>query len=173
MLVSMAVNGKPYRAEVEPRLLLVDYLRDELALTGTKVGCDTGRCGTCIVLINGKSVKSCSLLAAQIEGGEVTTIEGVALNGQMNELQQGFWEMHGLQCGFCTPGMVMSLSELLQHNVSPTADEIRDWLQGTLCRCTGYHNVVRAVQHAAKQMREAQVSVVEPDVQAPAPVTVP
>lgn len=158
MQVSIKVNGKSYDADVEPRLLLVDFLRDILGLTGTKVGCDTNQCGTCNVLLNGLSVKSCTVLAVQADGSELVTIEGVAQNGQLHLLQEAFWEMHGLQCGFCTPGMIMSLIDLLQHNSNPSEAEIRNALEGTLCRCTGYHNVVRAVQHAVQMMQKADSS---------------
>ncbi len=158
MQVSIKVNGKPYDADVEPRMLLVDFLRDILGLTGTKVGCDTNQCGTCNILLNGVSVKSCTVLAVQADGSELVTIEGVAQNGQLHLLQEAFWEMHGLQCGFCTPGMIMSLIDLLQHNSNPSEAEIRNSLEGTLCRCTGYHNVVRAVQHAVEIMQKADSS---------------
>jgi len=145
------VNGKQYTSEVEPRLLLVHYLRDVLALTGTHVGCDTSQCGACTVLVNGESVKSCTMLAVQADGASVTTIEGLAKDGKLHPLQEGFWEMHGLQCGFCTPGMIMSAVDLLQRNPNPSEQEIREGLEGNICRCTGYHNIVRAVQYAAKQ----------------------
>jgi carbon-monoxide dehydrogenase small subunit len=156
MQISMTVNGELQRADVEPRLLLVDFIRDVLGLTGTKVGCDTAQCGTCTVLVNGRSVKSCSMLAVQADDCKIKTIEGVAQNGQLNALQEGFWEKHGLQCGFCTPGMIMGLSDLLQHNASPSEDEIRAWLDGNLCRCTGYQNVIRAVYYAIEKMQQAQ-----------------
>jgi carbon-monoxide dehydrogenase small subunit len=133
-------------AEVEPRVLLVDFLRDDLGLTGTKVGCDTGQCGSCVVHLNGTSVKSCEVLALQANGADVTTIEGVNVNGDLHALQEALWAKHGLQCGFCTPGVVMSLLDLLAQNPSPTEHEIRAWLVGNLCRCTGYQSVVRAVQ---------------------------
>lgn len=149
--ITLSVNGKQYTSEVEPRLLLVHYLRDVLGLTGTHVGCDTSQCGACTVLVNGESVKSCTVLAVQADGASVTTIEGLAKDGKLHPLQEGFWEMHGLQCGFCTPGMIMSAVDLLQRNPDPSEDEIREGLEGNLCRCTGYHNIVRAVQYAAKQ----------------------
>jgi carbon-monoxide dehydrogenase small subunit len=146
MRTSFRVNGQTVRSEVEPRVLLVDLLRDEIRLTGTKVGCDTGQCGSCIVHLNGASVKSCEVLAVQANGTDVTTIEGISVNGDLHALQEALWAEHGLQCGFCTPGMVMSLLDLLAQNSSPTEHEIRTWLVGNLCRCTGYHSVVRAVQ---------------------------
>jgi carbon-monoxide dehydrogenase small subunit len=146
MRTSFRVNGQPVSSEVEPRVLLVDMLRDELGLTGTKVGCDTGQCGSCVVHLNGVSTKSCEVLAVQAGGADVTTIEGVSVNGDLHPLQEALWARHGVQCGFCTPGMIMSLLDLLAHSSSPTEAEIRSWLAGTLCRCTGYHSVVRAVQ---------------------------
>ena len=149
--ITLSVNGKQYTSEVEPRLLLVHYLRDALGLTGTHVGCDTSQCGACTVLVNGESVKSCTMLAVQADGASITTIEGLAQGGKLHPLQEGFWEMHGLQCGFCTPGMIMSAVDLLQRNPNPTEQEIREGLEGNICRCTGYHNIVRAVQYAAKQ----------------------
>jgi aerobic carbon-monoxide dehydrogenase small subunit len=152
MHVLITVNGNAYNADVEPRILLVDFLRDTLDLTGTKIGCDTGQCGSCNVLLNGVSVKSCAVLAVQADGEDVVTIEGVAQNGQLHALQEGLWEMHGLQCGFCTPGMVISLLDLLQKNANPGEADIREALEGNLCRCTGYHNVVLAVQHAVERI---------------------
>jgi carbon-monoxide dehydrogenase small subunit len=151
--VRVAVNGVDYAAEVEPRLLLVHFLRDNLGLTGTHVGCDTSQCGSCVVYLNGEAVKSCTVLTVQADGGEVTTIEGLAKDGQYDPVQQGFWEMHGLQCGYCTPGMIISARALLERNPNPTEEEIRHGLEGNLCRCTGYQNIVRAVQYAAGQMR--------------------
>lgn len=145
MLVSLTVNNKDYSADVEPRLLLVDFIRDVLGFTGTKVGCETGQCGACVVQINGRSVKGCSLLAVQSDGCSIETIEGVAQNGQMHMLQEELWAQHGLQCGFCTPGVIMSLLDLLQHSAAPDEQEIRGWLEGNLCRCTGYQSIVRAV----------------------------
>ncbi|MCG8361057.1 MAG: (2Fe-2S)-binding protein [Kiloniellales bacterium] len=150
--VSMTVNGQAVSRDVEARTLLVQYLRDQLGLTGTHVGCDTSQCGACVVHVNGESVKSCTLLAAQAEGAEVKTIEGMASNGTLHPLQEAFREHHGLQCGFCTPGMIMSAADLLQKNPSPSEGEIREWLEGNLCRCTGYHNIVKAIQAAAGQM---------------------
>jgi aerobic carbon-monoxide dehydrogenase small subunit len=153
--VSVTVNGRRYQHDVPPRLLLVHYLREHLNLTGTHVGCDTSQCGACVVHVNGKSVKSCTMLAVQADGGEITTIEGLAQNGKYHPMQEGFWEMHGLQCGFCTPGMIMSASALLQANANPSDDEIRHALEGNLCRCTGYENIVRAVRYAAEHMSGA------------------
>lgn len=146
MRTSFKVNGQVINFEAEPRVLLVDLLRDELGLTGTKIGCDTGQCGSCLVHFNGVSVKSCEILAVQASGADVITIEGISANGDLNALQEALWANHGLQCGFCTPGMVMSLLDLLAQNPSPTEDQIRSGLMGNLCRCTGYHSVVRAVQ---------------------------
>ena len=157
MQTSIKVNGEEYTADVEPRLLLVDFLRDNLGLTGTKNGCDTGQCGVCTILLNGVSVKSCTVLAVQADSSDVLTIEGVAQDDRFSSLPEGFSEMHGLQCGFCTPGMVMSSIDLLQHNPNPSEAEIRYWLDGVLCRCTGYHNVVRAVQYAAEKMQQDRV----------------
>lgn len=150
--ISVTVNGTTHTSEVEPRLLLVEYIRDVLNLTGTHVGCDTSNCGACTVSLNGAAVKSCTLFAVQADGGEVTTIEGLASNGDLHPLQEGFWEMHGLQCGFCTPGMIMSANDLLQKNPNPSEAEIRHGLAGNFCRCTGYHNIVKAVQYAADKM---------------------
>ena len=155
--ISATVNGRTYKNEVEPRTLLVHYLRDQLNLTGTHVGCDTSQCGACTVLMNGISVKSCTVLAAQADGAEITTIEGLAKGAQLHPIQEGFWEKHGLQCGFCTPGMIMSAYDLLQNNPNPSEEEIRHGLEGNLCRCTGYHNIVKAVQYAAAKMRGEEV----------------
>ncbi len=148
--VTIQVNGVAQTREVEPRMLLVHFLRDELGLTGTHVGCDTSQCGACTVLIDGMAVKSCSLFAVQGEGRAVTTIEGLAQNGKLHPVQQAFTDQHGLQCGFCTPGMILSTCELLARNPSPSESEIRAGLEGNLCRCTGYHNIVKAVQQAAR-----------------------
>ena len=153
MHVSLTVNGQREVTDVEPRTLLVHLLREELGLTGTHVGCDTSYCGACTVIVDGNTVKSCTMLAVQAQGAEVTTIEGLAANGDLHPIQEGFWERHGLQCGFCTPGMIMSAVGLLSENGSPTEDEIRHGLEGNLCRCTGYHNIVRAVEYAAAKMR--------------------
>lgn len=147
--VTMTVNGKEVSADVEPRTLLVTFLRENLRLTGTHVGCDTSQCGACVVHVNGKSVKSCTMLAVQASGGDVTTIEGLSDGKNLHPMQAAFREHHGLQCGFCTPGMIMSAVDLLQNNPSPTEHEIRDWLEGNICRCTGYQNIVKAIQHAA------------------------
>ena len=155
--ISATVNGRTYKNEVEPRTLLVHYLRDQLNLTGTHVGCDTSQCGACTVLMNGISVKSCTVLAAQADGAEITTIEGLAKGAQLHPIQEGFWEKHGLQCGFCTSGMIMSAYDLLQNNPNPSEEEIRHGLEGNLCRCTGYHNIVKAVQYAAAKMRGEEV----------------
>jgi carbon-monoxide dehydrogenase small subunit len=151
--VSMTVNGKQVSGEVEGRTLLSDFLRQNLSLTGTHIGCDTSQCGACVIHVDGTSVKSCTMLAVQADGSEVVTIEGLAKNGQMHPMQAAFKEHHGLQCGFCTPGMVMSAIDLLQHNSDPSEEEIRDWLEGNICRCTGYHNIVKAIQAAAQDMR--------------------
>jgi aerobic carbon-monoxide dehydrogenase small subunit len=149
--VTVTVNGREESREVEPRLLLVHFLRDTLGLTGTHVGCDTSNCGACTVLLDGESVKSCTVLAAQADGAQVTTIEGMANNGDLHPLQQAFWEHHGLQCGYCTPGMIMAAADLLQRNPQPTEEEVREGLAGNLCRCTGYHNIVKAVMAASGQ----------------------
>jgi carbon-monoxide dehydrogenase small subunit len=148
--VQMTVNGRAHEHEVEPRLLLVHYLRDTLGLTGSHVGCDTTSCGACTVHLNGEAVKSCTVLAVQADGAEVRTIEGMATNGELHPLQEAFWTNHGLQCGYCTPGMIMAAADLLERNPNPTEDEVRHGLEGNLCRCTGYHNIVRAVLDAAK-----------------------
>ena len=150
--INVTVNGKATRGEVEPRLLLVHYLRDVLGLTGTHVGCDTSQCGACTVIVDGVSVKSCTLFAVQADGSDVLTIEGLARNGQMHPVQEGFCQEHGLQCGFCTPGMIMASYELLGRNPHPSEPEIRAGLEGNLCRCTGYHNIVKAVQYAADKL---------------------
>ncbi len=149
--VSMTVNGQPAAGDVEGRTLLVEFLREQLRLTGTHVGCDTSQCGACVVHVNGKSVKSCTMLAAQADGAEITTIEGLATNGELHPVQAAFKENHGLQCGFCTPGMVMSAVDLLNTNANPSEREIREWLEGNICRCTGYNNIVKAIQAAAGQ----------------------
>ncbi len=150
--IKVTVNGVVYERSVEPRLLLVNFLRDVLDLTGTHVGCDTSSCGACTVLLNGKAVKSCTLLAVQVDGAEITTIEGLATNGELHPLQEGFWQEHGLQCGFCTPGMIMAAYQLLEENPNPSEAEIRHALEGNYCRCTGYHNIVKSVQYAAKKL---------------------
>ena len=147
--VSMTVNGKSVTGEVEPRTLLVQFIREQLGLTGTHVGCDTSQCGACVVHVNGDSAKSCTLLAVQADGADVTTIEGLADGDKLHPMQEAFRDNHGLQCGFCTPGMVMSAVDLLKKNPKPTEAEIREGLEGNICRCTGYHNIVKAVQQAA------------------------
>jgi carbon-monoxide dehydrogenase small subunit len=151
--VSMTVNGQAVTRDVEPRTLLVDFLRQHLDLTGTHVGCDTSQCGACVVHLNGQSVKSCTVLALQATGSQVTTIEGLAKDGELHPMQAAFREHHGLQCGFCTPGMIMSAVDLVKRNPDPSEEEIREWLEGNLCRCTGYHNIVKAISAAAAQMR--------------------
>jgi carbon-monoxide dehydrogenase small subunit len=148
--VSLRLNGKPIRAEVEARTLLVEMLRERLGLTGTHVGCDTSQCGACTVHVDGRSVKSCTMFAVEAEGREVTTIEGLARDGDLHPMQAAFREHHGLQCGFCTPGMIMSATDLVARRPGASEREIREWLEGNLCRCTGYHNIVRAVQAAAR-----------------------
>jgi carbon-monoxide dehydrogenase small subunit len=149
--VRVDVNGETRESEVEPRLLLVHYLRDVLGLTGTNIGCDTSNCGACTVHLNGESVKSCTVLAVQADGTEVRTIEGMGKDGALHPLQEAFWANHGLQCGFCTPGMIMAAADLLNRNPQPTEEEVRKGLEGNLCRCTGYHNIVKAVLDAAGQ----------------------
>ena len=149
MQVSITVNGQTYERDVEPRLLLVHFLREVLDLTGTKVGCDTSQCGSCTVHLDGVALKSCTMLAVQADGREVTTIEGLAQNGELHPMQESFWEHHGLQCGFCTPGMIMASTAFLNENSNPSEAEIRHNLEGNICRCTGYQNIVRAVQAAA------------------------
>ena len=152
--VSITVNGQAHEDAVEPRLLLVHYLRDKLGLTGTHVGCDTTNCGACTVHLNGEAVKSCTILAVQADGAAVKTIEGMAAaEDQLHPLQEAFWNKHGLQCGYCTPGMIMTATQILERNPDPSEDEIRRGLEGNLCRCTGYQHIVDAVQHAAKAMK--------------------
>ncbi len=147
--VSITVNGKPRKADVEPRLLLAHFLREHLNLTGTHIGCDTSQCGACTVIIDGRSAKSCTMFAVQADGCQITTIEGLAKDGQLHPLQTGFWEEHGLQCGYCTPGMIMSAVNLLNDNPKPTEAQIREGISGNFCRCTGYQHIVNAVQNAA------------------------
>ena len=151
--VSMTVNGKAVSGEVEPRTLLVQFIRENLRLTGTHVGCDTSQCGACVVHINGTSVKSCTQLAVQCEGAEVKTIESLATDGELHPMQEAFRQNHGLQCGFCTPGMVMSAVDLVKENPYPSEQEIREWLEGNICRCTGYHNIVKSIKAGAEAMR--------------------
>jgi carbon-monoxide dehydrogenase small subunit len=153
MQVGLTVNGRPVSVDVEPRTLLVHLIRENLHLTGTHVGCETSYCGACTVLVDGLTIKSCTMLAVQAAGTEITTIEGLADDGELHPVQEGFWERHGLQCGFCTPGMIMSAVGLLAQNPDPSEDEIRHGIDGNLCRCTGYHNIVRAIEYAAAKMR--------------------
>ena len=150
--IEINVNGQSRQAEVEPRTLLVHFLREDLGLTGTKIGCDTSQCGACVVMLDGIAVKSCTCLAVQVDGSNVTTIEGLAQNGELHAVQQAFWDNHGLQCGFCTAGMIMSVVDLLNKNPHPSAQEVRDGLEGNICRCTGYHNIVKATLAAANAM---------------------
>jgi carbon-monoxide dehydrogenase small subunit len=150
--VKTTINGQAYSHEVEPRLLLVHYIRETVGLTGTHVGCDTSQCGACTILMNGQAVKSCTLFAVQADGATMTTIEGLAKNGELHPIQQGFWEKHGLQCGFCTPGMIMAAYQMLERYPNPSEEQIRHQLEGNLCRCTGYHNIVKAIQWAAENM---------------------
>ena len=154
--VAVNVNGQPKQEEVEARLLLVHFIRETIGLTGTHIGCDTSNCGACTVLLDGQAVKSCTILAAQADGSAIQTIEGVEQNGQLSPLQDGFWQEHGLQCGFCTPGMIMTATALLASNPSPSEAEIRLGISGNLCRCTGYVNIVKAIQYGAAKMREQQ-----------------
>jgi len=156
--VSFQVNGNPVTVDVEPRTLLVEALRQNLGLTGTHVGCDTSQCGCCVVHVDGASVKACTMLAMQAEGSEVTTIEGLAHGEALHPMQAAFRDHHGLQCGFCTPGMIMSAVDLLQHNPRPSEHEIRDWLEGNICRCTGYHNIVKAIQACAEATAGSRVA---------------
>ena len=155
MLVKVAINGEKHEAEVEARLLLVHLIRENLRLTGTHIGCDTSHCGACTVLLDGRPIKSCTMFAVQVHGREITTVEGLEQDGKLHPLQEGFMAEHGLQCGYCTPGMMLAAIDLLKDNPDPTDDEVRDGLEGNLCRCTGYVNIVRAVQAAAAQMRGA------------------
>ena len=150
--VSLEINGKKFVKEVNDHTILSDFLRDSLNLTGTHVGCDTSQCGACVVHIGGRSIKSCTVLASELEGSKITTVEGLAKNGKMHPIQEAFKKLHGLQCGFCTPGMVMSALDLLQNNNNPSDKEIRDWLEGNICRCTGYQNIVAAVKEAASKL---------------------
>ena len=161
MKIQVKVNGVNYTNEVEPRLLLVHYLRDVLRLTGTHVGCDTSSCGACTIHVNGKATKSCTMLAVQADGCEIITIEGLANNEELHPLQEGFRECHGLQCGFCTPGMIMVSAELLKENSNPSDEDIRHALEGNFCRCTGYHNIVRSVQYAAEKMKTEKIKTEE------------
>jgi aerobic carbon-monoxide dehydrogenase small subunit len=153
-LISLTVNGRRVSHEVEPRLLLIHYLRDVLSFTGPHIGCETSLCGACTVEVDGKAIKSCSMFAVQADGKSVTTIEGLAQNGKMHQVQESFWEEHGLQCGYCTPGMIMAVKQLLERNPEPTDAEIRHGIEGNLCRCTGYQHIVNAVKHASARMKE-------------------
>ena len=155
--VSIQVNGTATSAEVEPRLLLVHYLRDELGLTGTNVGCDTSQCGSCTILVDGEAVKACTILAVQADGSEVTTIEGLAEDGELHPIQQAFWDNHGLQCGFCTPGMILTATEILKNHPKATEEQVRHGLEGNICRCTGYENIVKSIV-AAESMKPAKKS---------------
>ncbi|HKE18614.1 MAG TPA: (2Fe-2S)-binding protein [Kofleriaceae bacterium] len=152
-MITVKVNQQSHVVDVEPRTLLVELLRDQLRLTGTHVGCDTSQCGACVVHVNGVSVKSCTMLAVEADGADITTIEGLAVDGALHPVQAAFQEEHGLQCGFCTPGMVMSAVDLIARNPSPSEHDVRHWLEGNICRCTGYHNIVKAVLSAADTMR--------------------
>jgi carbon-monoxide dehydrogenase small subunit len=158
--VSVTVNGTPHHDEVEPRLLLVYYLREVLGLTGTHIGCDTTSCGACTVLMNGKAVKSCTVLAVQADGAQILTVEGLAQNGQLHPIQEGFWEEHGLQCGFCTPGMMLTALQILERNPSPSDKEIRHGLDGNLCRCTGYQHIVNSIMYAARKLKETHMPAI-------------
>lgn len=149
--ISISVNGVSHKHEVEPRLLLVHYLRDVLGLTGTHIGCETSLCGACTILIDGQAIKSCTMLAVQADGANLTTIEGLMTNGELHPVQEGFWERHGLQCGYCTPGMIMAATQIIDRNDNPSREEIRHGLEGNLCRCTGYQHIVEAVEYAAKK----------------------
>ena len=157
--MTVTVNGTQHEADVEPRTLLVYFLREQLGLTGTAVGCDTSSCGACTVLVNGESVKSCTMLAVQADGHDITTIEGLAQDGSLHPVQQAFHEHHGLQCGYCTPGMILAVVSYLKENPDPTEEDVRRALEGNLCRCTGYHNIVKAVLAAAEELRSATATV--------------
>lgn len=152
MKITLTINGKKYEEDVEPRLLLVHFIRERAGLTGTHIGCESSICGACTVLVDGKSVKSCTMFAVQANGADLTTVEGLSTNGELHPVQEGFWEKHGLQCGFCTPGMLMSACELLKHQPDPTEAQIRQGIEGNLCRCTGYQNIVDAVRYAADKI---------------------
>lgn len=158
--INLTVNGQPHQGTIEPRLLLVHYLRDHLRLTGTHIGCDTSQCGACAILMNGEAVKSCTLFAVQADGADLMTIEGIATGEQLHPIQEGFHAEHGLQCGYCTPGMVIAAYDLLRENLDPTEAEIRHALHGNICRCTGYQHIVKAIQHAAATLRTQGIAVV-------------
>ncbi len=166
--ITVTVNGRQYQSEVEPRLLLVHYLRDVLGLTGTHIGCDTSQCGACTILFDGRAVKSCTVFAVQADGHELLTVEGLAKDGQLHPIQEGFWEEHGLQCGYCTPGMMLAAVDLLQRNPNPTEAEVRHALHGNLCRCTGYQHIVNAVLYAARKLRGEAVQQAAPAAATPA-----
>lgn len=155
--IEVTINGTLYRHDVEPRLLLVHYLRDVVGLTGTHIGCETSLCGACTVLLNGAAVKSCTLLAVQADGGTITTIEGLAEDGRLHPIQEGFWMKHGLQCGYCTPGMILAAYQLLQRHPDPTEEQIRRGIEGNLCRCTGYQHIIEAIRYAAEKLRSQMV----------------
>ncbi len=155
--IEVTINGTLYRHDVEPRLLLVHYLRDVVGLTGTHIGCETSLCGACTVLLNGAAVKSCTLLAVQADGGTITTIEGLAEDGRLHPIQEGFWMKHGLQCGYCTPGMILAAYQLLQRHPDPTEEQIRRGIEGNLCRCTGYQHIIEAIRYAAEKLRSQTV----------------
>ena len=154
--VKMTINGQTHSGEVEPRLLLVHFIREVVGLTGTHIGCDTSQCGACTILMNGQAVKACTFFAVQADGAEITTIEGLAKDGELHPIQQGGWEKHGLQCGFCTPGMILAAWQILDRTPNPTEEQIRHQLEGNLCRCTGYHNIVKAIQWAAENQTAAK-----------------
>jgi aerobic carbon-monoxide dehydrogenase small subunit len=156
MQLTITINGERHSDDIDPRMLLVHYLRDVAQLTGTHIGCETSLCGACTVLMNGSAIKSCTTLAVQAEGCQITTIEGLAKDGRMHPIQEGFWEEHGLQCGYCTPGMMMTATDLLSRNANPTEAQIREALEGNLCRCTGYQHIIKAIQSAAEKMRSAK-----------------
>jgi len=156
MQLTITINGERHSDDIEPRMLLVHYLRDVAQLTGTHVGCETSLCGACTVLMNGSAIKSCTTFAVQAEGCQITTVEGLAKDGKMHPIQEGFWEEHGLQCGYCTPGMIMTAADLLSRNADPTETQIREALEGNLCRCTGYQHIIKAIQYAAEKMRSAK-----------------
>jgi carbon-monoxide dehydrogenase small subunit len=158
MRLSLTINGERREDDIDPRTLLVHYIRDIAGLTGTHVGCETSLCGACTVHLNGNAVKSCTILAVQAEGAEITTIEGMAKGSELHPLQEGFWEEHGLQCGYCTPGMIMTAADLLKRNQNPTEAEVREALEGNLCRCTGYQHIINAVMYAANKMRTAKAA---------------
>ncbi|MGH9754333.1 MAG: 2Fe-2S iron-sulfur cluster-binding protein [Blastocatellia bacterium] len=161
--INLSINGQKHEADVEPRLLLVHFIRDLAGLTGTHIGCETSICGACTALMNGNAVKTCAILAVQAAGAEITTIEGLAKNGELHPVQEGFWECHGLQCGYCTPGMIMSACGLLRENPNPSEEQIRHGLEGNLCRCTGYQNIVDAVKYAANKMNAQAAKAAKTD----------